>query len=89
MGPTCVSALEGSPIRAPRASLMTPSTTWSWTLRWTSRREPARQVCPVAAKMPATAPLIALSMLASANTTLADLPPSSSVTDLRPAATAP
>jgi hypothetical protein len=40
------------------------------------------QVWPVAAKMPETTPLTASSSTASANTMLADLPPSSSVTGL-------
>ena len=40
------------------------------------------QVCPVAAKIPATAPLTALSRFASANTMLGDLPPSSRLTRL-------
>jgi len=45
------------------------------------------QVWPVAPKMPAIAPAIALSKSASSNTMLGDLPPSSSVTGtrLRPA----
>src|SRR5579862_6584726 len=45
------------------------------------------QVWPVAPKMPASAPTTALSISASANTILGDLPPSSSVTGrrLRPA----
>ncbi len=37
-------------------------------------------VCPVAAKIPATTPLVAASRSASANTMLGDLPPSSSET---------
>ena len=40
------------------------------------------QVCPVAAKIPATAPLTALSRFASANTMLGDFPPSSRLTRL-------
>ncbi len=41
------------------------------------------QVCPVAAKMPATTPLAAASRSASSKTMLGDLPPSSSVTRAR------
>ena len=41
------------------------------------------QVCPVAAKMPDTTPLTALSRSASGNTSCADLPPSSSVVRLK------
>ena len=37
-------------------------------------------VCPVAAKIPATAPLTALSRFASAKTMLGDFPPSSRLT---------
>src|SRR5258706_10158237 len=51
-----------------------------------NRREPAMQVCPVAAKIPDTAPLSASSMTASSNTMLGDLPPSSSPTFLKPRA---
>src|SRR6059036_1708148 len=46
-------------------------------LSCTSNREPAMQVCPLAAKMPAIAPNTACSRSASANTMLGDLPPSS------------
>ena len=65
---------------APRASSF--STNSSWMLSCTSRREPAMQVWPVAAKMPEIAPLTASSMIASSNTMLGDLPPSSSDTCL-------
>ena len=41
------------------------------------------QVCPVAAKMPEMAPLTASSRMQSSNTTLGDLPPSSSDTFLK------
>ena len=41
------------------------------------------QVCPVAAKTPATSPLAAACRSASAKTTCGDLPPSSNVTGLR------
>ena len=45
------------------------------------------QVCPAAAKMPATTPVAALATLASSNTMLGDLPPSSRVEPMnRPAA---
>jgi hypothetical protein len=47
------------------------------------KREPAMQVCPVAAKMPDTAPLTASSRSASSNTMFGDLPPSSSPTFLK------
>ncbi len=86
IGPTWVVSSSGLPIRAVFASASSLSMKASWTLRWTSRREPAMQVWPVAAKMPETAPLTALSRLASSNTMLADLPPSSSVTGLMPRA---
>jgi len=46
------------------------------------------QVCPVAAKMPETAPLTAASKSASAKTTLGDLPPSSRLTCLKSRAAA-
>jgi len=46
------------------------------------------QVCPVAAKTPATTPLAAASRSASGNTTWADLPPSSRVTRVRLSAAA-
>ena len=46
------------------------------------------QVCPVAPKMPASAPTSARSKSASLNTMLGDFPPSSSVTGLRLAAAA-
>ena len=62
--------------------------TSSWTERWTSRREPAMQVWPVAAKMPEIAPFTAASRSASAKTMFGDLPPSSSVTRLMPPAAA-
>jgi hypothetical protein len=52
-------------------------------------REPAMQVCPDAAKIPDTMPGTALSIFASANTMLADLPPSSSVTFFSPSAAPP
>ena len=55
----------------------------------TSTREPARQVWPVAAKIPAMTPLTALSRSASGKTMFGDLPPSSSDTRaIRVAATA-
>ena len=56
------------------------SSTSSCILRWTSAREPATQVWPAAAKMPASSPASACFRSASANTMLALLPPSSSVT---------
>ncbi|MCY1175899.1 hypothetical protein D9M73_161570 [compost metagenome] len=46
-------------------------------LSWTSSRDPARQLCPDAAKIPDTTPLAAASRSASAKTILGDLPPSS------------
>src|SRR3984957_7876683 len=49
---------------------------------WSSRREPAMHVWPVAAKMPDTAPLTASSTMQSSNTIFGDLPPSSSETFL-------
>ncbi len=61
-----------------RATIL--ATSASCTLRCTSSRDPAMQVCPVAANTPATTPLHAASRSASPNTTCADLPPSSSST---------
>ena len=69
-------------MRAVSPSATSLSTNSSWIERWISAREPAMQVWPVAAKMPDTTPLTALSRSASLNTILADLPPSSSVTGL-------
>src|SRR5579883_740678 len=81
-GPTCVSALLGSPSRACRAMATSFSTNTSWIVSCTSSRDPAMQVCPVAAKMPEMAPLTASSMMQSSNTMFGDLPPSSSETFL-------
>ena len=52
-------------------------------MRSTSSREPATQLWPVAAKMPATCALAALSRSASAKTMNGDLPPSSSEVEAR------
>jgi hypothetical protein len=52
------------------------------------RREPAQQHWPWLKKIALAAPGIAISGSASANTTLGDLPPSSSVTRLRSLAAA-
>ena len=87
-GPISVSGALGSPSRIDRARSTTRSTGASWTFRLTSRREPAMQVCPVAAKTPARTPLQAASRSASSNTTWADLPPSSSSTPVMLAAAA-
>src|ERR1700722_17439493 len=77
-GPISVAGSFGSPslMVAARATIL--STSASATLCSTSRREPARHVWPVAANTPAITPLAAASRSASANTTCADLPPSSS-----------
>ena len=88
IGPTWVSLLAGSPMRAVEAKATSLSVKASWMESWTSRRDPAMQVWPVAAKMPDTAPLTAPSMSASSKTMLGDLPPSSSVTGFRPLAAA-
>src|SRR5580693_8325797 len=64
------------------------ATSSSWTARLTRSREPAMQVCPVAANTPASTPLHAASRSASSNTTCADLPPSSSSTPVILAAAA-
>jgi hypothetical protein len=69
-------------MRAVSPNATSLSTNSLWSERWISAREPAMQVCPVAAKMPETTPLTALSITASLNTILADFPPSSSVTGL-------
>ncbi len=58
------------------------STNSSWMLEWTSSREPAIQLWPAAAKIPATAPFAASSRSASSNTMLADFPPNSNETRL-------
>ncbi len=58
-GPILVSDFMGSPILAERASSSRRSTNLSLIEFCTSRREPAMQVCPVAAKMPETAPAAA------------------------------
>ncbi len=87
-GPTSVLMSIGFPIFALFANSTTRRTKSSWMERCTSSREPAMQVCPVAAKMPEIAPLTALSRLASSKTMLGDLPPSSRLTFLRPAAAA-
>ena len=63
--------------------------TTSATLSWISSREPAQQTWPWLKKIPLTIPSTAWSSAASSNTTLADLPPSSSVSDTpRPASAA-
>src|SRR6218665_1556553 len=49
-------------------------------LRCTNAREPATQVCPAAAKIPASSPALAWAKSASGNTIFADLPPTSRVT---------
>ncbi len=85
-GPTWVSSDMGLPMRAVLAKATRRSTKASWMLSCTSRREPAMQVWPVAAKMPAMAPLTALSSCASSKTMLGDLPPNSRLTFLRPEA---
>ena len=85
-GPTWVSRRMGSPMRAVLANATSFSTNSSWIDSCTSRREPAMQVWPVAAKMPEITPFTASSMPQSSNTMLGDLPPSSSVTVFKPRA---
>ena len=75
-----VSGAIGSPILAERAISTSFAVTSSLIEFCTSRREPAMQVWPVAAKMPETAPATAASMLASSKMMLGDLPPSSRLT---------
>src|SRR5215510_11191946 len=82
-GPTWVSSWLGSPSLATFAIAISLCTNWSWIVSCSSRREPAIQVWPVAAKMPDTAPLTASSRLQSSNTMLGDLPPSSNDTFLK------
>ena len=77
-GPTSVAMSSGEPIRIASAFALRLARKSSLTLRSTMRREPATQLWPVAAKMPATWALAALSRSASAKTTKGDLPPSSS-----------
>ena len=79
-GPICVAGSSGSPILMPAARFDRISSTSSRILRWTRAREPATQVWPAAAKMPASSPASACFMSASGKTMLALLPPSSSVT---------
>ena len=61
-------------MRAVFASASSFSMNASWMLSCSSRREPAMQVWPVAAKMPETAPFTASSRFASSNTMFGDLP---------------
>ena len=77
IGPTCVSGCIGSPSRSWRAIASTRSVNAALIEFCTSRREPAVHICPVAPKMPETAPMQAWSRSASSNTMLGDLPPSS------------
>ena len=76
-------ARAGCRARSSRARAAIRSTSSSWTSSCTISREPAMHVWPVAANTPAMTPLAAASRSASANTTCADLPPSSSVTRAR------
>ena len=55
----------------------------SWMLSCRSSRLPAMHVCPVAAKIPETAPFTASSRSASSKTMFGDLPPSSMVVRLK------
>ena len=87
-GPISVPAARGSPRRMARARSAILSTSASCTPALTSSREPAMQVCPVAANTPASTPLQAASRSASSKTTCADLPPSSSSTPVMFAAAA-
>ena len=59
------------------ARLTSSPTKRSWMERSTSSREPAEQTSPAPAKMPMSAPSMAASKSASANTMLGLLPPSS------------
>jgi hypothetical protein len=61
----------------------TSRTSSSCTSACTISREPAMQVCPVAANTPAIRPFAAACRSASANTTCGDFPPSSRVTLFR------
>ena len=54
-------------------------------LSCTNSRDPAMQVCPVAAKIPAIPPETAAARSASGNTIWADFPPSSKVSRLKSA----
>src|SRR5579871_3812751 len=82
-GPISVSQSSGSPslIRLARSTRWPTSS--SCTRAWASRRDPAMQVCPDAAKIPAITPFIAASSGASSKTMLGDFPPSSSVSRAR------
>ena len=74
---------SGEPMRIASALACRIARNPSLTLRSTISREPATQLWPVAAKMPATWALAALSRSASAKTTNGDLPPSSSEVEAR------
>ncbi len=76
-GPISLSASSGSPTLIAIARLTSSPTKRSWMDRSTSRREPAEQTSPAPAKIPMSAPSMAASKSASANTMLGLLPPSS------------
>src|SRR5581483_3158767 len=85
-GPIWVSSSRGSPTRSPATAGSSSSRKRSSTPRWTRIRERAQQSWPALSKTANGAAAAAFSRSASANTMLADLPPSSSVTRLMVAA---
>ncbi len=81
-GPISVSSDSGSPTRIACTAVSSWARKSSSTERSTRIRERAQQSCPALPNIPPGAAAAAAAMSASAKTTLADLPPSSSVTRL-------
>src|SRR6478752_4854108 len=81
-GPISVFSEAGSPTATPRTAVSNKAMNSSSTERWTRMRERAQQSCPALSNTAYGAVAAAFSRSASAKTTLADLPPSSSVTRL-------
>ena len=77
-GPISVAISPGAPITTASALAASRSRKRARTPACTKSREPATQLCPEAAKIPATWALAAESKSASSNTMKGDLPPSSS-----------
>ena len=83
-GPIWTPSSKGRPTTSPSVSATTRSSTASYTESSTSRRVGSTHPCPLAGTSPAcTAVAAAASRSASPNTTLADLPPSSSTIGVR------
>jgi hypothetical protein len=81
-GPICVASSSGSPTRSAAIASSSASMKRSSALRSTRMRERAQQSCPALPKTASGACAAACSRSASAKTTFALLPPSSSVTRL-------